>query len=94
MQGFPVRLDGPSQVALFAYDNRTIIVQSFLPEGAKVKVAALGLGQKLRDLISGEVITGQPPAPPKSEWEPPAEPRTSFEISLAPHSYRAFAVER
>ena len=93
MQGFPVRLDGPGQVALFAYDNHTIIVESFLPEGARVKIGALGPGQKLRDLISGEIITGQPPAPPKSEWEPPAEPRTIFEVSLAPHSYRAFAIE-
>ena len=93
MQGFPVRLDGPSQVALFAYDNHTVIVESFLPESAKVKVAALGLGQKLRDLISGEVLTGQAPAPPKNPWEPPAEPRTTFEVSLAPHSYRAFALE-
>ncbi len=31
MRGFPVRLDGPSQVALFAYDNNTFIVESYLP---------------------------------------------------------------
>ena len=72
----------------------TTPIQAKICEGAKVKVAALGLGQKLRDLISGEVITGQPPAPPRNPWEPPAEPRTTFELSLAPHSYRAFAVER
>ena len=93
MQGFPVRLDGPSQVALFAYDNRTIIVESYLPESTTVKVAALGLGRKLRDLSTGEVLSGPPPAPPKSPWEPPAEPRTTFEVSLAPHSFRAFAIE-
>ena len=31
MAGFPVRLDGPDHVALFAYDNNTCIVESFLP---------------------------------------------------------------
>jgi len=29
MRGFPVRLDGPAQVALFAYDNGAFIVQKF-----------------------------------------------------------------
>ena len=31
MRGFPVQLDGPGQVALFAYDNHTFIVESYLP---------------------------------------------------------------
>ena len=39
MRGFPVRLDGPSQVALFAYDNHTFIVESYLPAETDVKVS-------------------------------------------------------
>ena len=40
MRGFPVRLDGPSQVALFAYDNNTFIVESYLPAETDVKVSS------------------------------------------------------
>ena len=93
MEGFPVRLDGPSQVALFAYDNQTFIVESFLPSGADVKIRTLGSATKLRDLVSGQVIIGQPPAPPARRWQKPEEPRVAFDVHLEPHSYRAFAIE-
>jgi hypothetical protein len=42
MRGFPVRLDGPSQVALFAYDNNTFIVESYLPTETDVTVSVAG----------------------------------------------------
>jgi hypothetical protein len=93
MKGFPVRLDGPSQVALFAYDNATIVVQSFLPGATKVRVGALGGAKQLRDLSTGEVIAGEPPMEPKGRWHPPEEPRAWFEVAIAPHSFRAFAIE-
>jgi hypothetical protein len=93
MEGFPVRLDGPSQVALFAYDNRTFIVESFLPSGADVKIRTLGSEAKLHDIVSGQVITGQPPAAPAPRRQKAEEPRVSFDVHLAPHSYRVFAIE-
>ncbi len=93
MKGFPVRLDGPSQVALFAYDNRMIVVESYLPGETKVRVGALGGATKLRDLVTGEVITGQATEKPKTRWAPPEEPRTWFDVAVQPHSYRAFALE-
>jgi hypothetical protein len=94
MKGFPVRLDGPSQVSLFAYDNHTIVVESFLPGETKVKIGALGGVTKLRDLLTGDVITVQPPSvPSQSRWHSPEEPRAWFEVPVAPHSFRAFAIE-
>ena len=93
MEGFPVRLDGPSQVALFPYDNRTFIVESFLPSGADVRVRVLGKTASLRDIVSGQVVAGQPPEAPKRRWQTPEEPRVSFDIHLAPHSYRVFSIE-
>ena len=95
MRGFPVRLDGPSQVALFAYDNRTFIVESFLPNEAEVKIGTLGGATKLRDLVSGEIIAGQAPAgnlpPGRSAM---SESRVSFDVKVPPHSYRVFALEQ
>src|SRR5208283_3572752 len=42
MRGFPLRVDGPAQVALFAYDNNTFIVESFLPSETDVKISVSG----------------------------------------------------
>jgi hypothetical protein len=94
MKGFPVRLDGPAQVALFAYDNKTFIVESFRSEETAVTVAVLGRATKLRDLVSGDVLNGQPP-PAEARGRPPAaeEARVSFDVRVQPHSYRVFAVE-
>ncbi|HUJ08651.1 MAG TPA: hypothetical protein VL171_01370 [Verrucomicrobiae bacterium] len=96
--GFPVRLDGPSQVALFAYDNNTCIVENYLPTEADVKVSWLGEFTKLRNLVTGEIVNGQPP-----EQAPGGrrgfrgrarERRVTFYAHLLPHSYGAFAADR
>ncbi len=93
MRGFAVRLDGPSQVALFAYDNRTMVVQSFLDAPTQVKIATLGATTKLRDLVTSEIIDGKlPPAPPP-RWRGEEEPRVKFDVSIPPHSFRAFILE-
>lgn len=92
MKNFPVRVDGPSQVALFAYDNRTFVVESFLDAPAALDVSVLA-GKKLRDLVTGEVLTGVPPPAPAVRWAPKPEPRMHFAVPVAPHSYRAFAIE-
>lgn len=91
MRGFPVRLDGVSEVALFAYDNRTFVVESFRANAAEMTVAVLGAATRLRDLVTGEILVGVAPAaaPPRDH----TESRTAFSISVPPHSYRAFAIE-
>jgi hypothetical protein len=94
LRGFPVRLDGPSQVALFAYENRTFVVESYRPEETTVQIGALAPATKLRDLLTGEIIAGAaPPPPPRFTRAAPPEPRTTFEVRIPPHSYRAFAIE-
>jgi len=93
MKGFPVRLDGPAQVSLFAYDNKTLVVQSFLNEATHVKVSTLGTAVHLHDLVTGEVISGQLPAKQQGYRQAAIEDRISFDVSLSPHSYRAFAIE-
>jgi hypothetical protein len=92
MRGFPVRLDGPSEVSLFAYDNRTLIVQSFRDEATEVRIGALGATRSLRDLVDGMAIAGTAPPPPAGPRDH-SESRTSFMVHLAPHSYRVFALE-
>lgn len=85
MGDFPVRIEGPAKVSLFAYDNGTFIVESFRDEPANVTVLATGVAS-LKDLVSGEKLTGAAHEP-----RHPAEPASAaFTMTLAPHSYRVF----
>ncbi|MES1196541.1 MAG: hypothetical protein ABUL58_06310, partial [Steroidobacter sp.] len=93
MRGFPVRLDGPAQVSLFAYDNKTLVVESFQNEATKVKISTLGDAMHLRDLVTGQVINGQLPVKSPMYRQAAVEERVSFDVSINPHSYRAFIIE-
>jgi len=88
-QDVPVRLEGPSQVSLFCYDNGTFIVESFLPEPVTVKVAVTGEVKGLTDIMSGESFTGTGGNNPFI-WGRERSTCKMFEIVLKPHSYRVF----
>lgn len=86
---FNIRLEGPSQVSLFYYDNGTFIVESFLPEPVTIKIIAKEPVSELSDLLTketlkGTIVTG--PVFPARE----ASPSQYFEITVKPHSYRVF----
>jgi len=93
---FPVRIDAPALVSLFAYDNGTLAVESFRNAAATMNVIVPGEGAKLRDLKTGKLIAAKaPPPPPKDprrRWfkEPPT---TVFPISLEAHSWRTYKIE-
>jgi hypothetical protein len=76
------RLEGPSQVSLFVYDNDSFIVESFLPNASVVRVVTAKRIGKLRDLVSGAEIAGQ------ARGE-----QTVFEMPVMPHSYRVFSAQ-
>jgi hypothetical protein len=95
MRGFPVRVDGPGQVALFAYDNNTFIVESYLPAETGVQISVAGTATKLKNLVTGETISGTLPPSTRRNWQNnPAEERVSFTTKLLPHSYAVFGVEK
>jgi hypothetical protein len=86
---FPVRIEGPAKVSIFAYDNGTFIVESFRDEPASVTVLA-SKASSLKDLVSGETLAGTAHKP-----RHPAEPGTkAFTMTLPPHSYRVFQSEQ
>jgi hypothetical protein len=90
-----VRLDGPSQVALFVYDNDTFIVESFRDEPVDVKIVAdIRIG-KLNDIVSGELLTGEPiPMMPRRFGQAPPPPdKTAYKMTIKPHSFRVFKGE-
>ena len=54
MPDFPVQMDAPAKVSLMAYDNHTLVVESFLDKPAEVTISTLGPATHLRNLASGE----------------------------------------
>ena len=62
LRDFPVQIDAPSKVSLFAYDNHTFVVESFRDAPAQVTVSTLGSATHLRNLATGEVVEGSKPA--------------------------------
>jgi len=93
MRGFPVRLDGPSQVALFAYDNHTCIVESFRPNTTDLKISFAGGFTKLKNLRTGEIISGEPEKQGLGRQPEAGAARVGFNVHLPPHSYAVFAAE-
>jgi hypothetical protein len=94
MRGFPVRVDGPSQVALFAYDNDTLIAENYSAAVAKVKISTLGNATKLKNLVTGEMLDGKLPPPHGWNWRNDNnEDRVAFSAHLPPHSYAVFSLE-
>jgi hypothetical protein len=88
---FPVRLDSPARVSLFAYDNDTFIVESFRSEPATVGVFVTGEHTKLHDVLTGEDVSAQTGAAATQGGPPGEAPRAAFTIQVPPHSYRVFS---
>ena len=89
---FPFILDAPAKVSLFAYDNQSLVVESYLdvPATAVISVAT-GPATHLRNLATGEVVEGKPaPALYGSRHQARAE----FHVNVPPHSFLAFVEEQ
>ncbi len=89
----PVRLEGPSQVSLFAYDNDTFIVESFLPDQVQLTAVVDPRYAGAEDLLSGERLTVQKVSPPAGFGARQGE-RATLGLSVKPHSYRVFRLNR
>ena len=95
-----MRVDAPAQVALFAYDNDTFIVQSYLGTETDATISVPGGMTRLHNLVTGEVLTAQPANPGARRGGRGGGggngdgPGSIFKTHLLPHSYEVFAVEK
>lgn len=95
-----VRLDAPDHVSLFAYDNRTFIVQNFQPQPVATRVFVTD-ARRLHDLLTGQALA----ASQTSEGFGGGFGRgrggrgqlggegPSFEVAVPAHSFRVFAAD-
>jgi hypothetical protein len=95
----PIRIEGPVNVSLFAYDNNTFVVESFLDTPVKVKLVINEPTKQITDMINGDKITPEAaPAQPmgfpffmrNNIWLRDAKTTQTFEVEIKPHSFRAF----
>jgi len=91
LHDFPVQLDAPAKVSLFAYDNMSFVVESYRDEAVQTTVSVLGAATRLRNLATGELIAALPAT---STGKPArSQTRTAFQITIPAHSFQAFAEE-
>jgi hypothetical protein len=101
-QEFPVRIDAPAQVALFAYDNDTFVVESFRAEAVPVTIRLTGANLRLQAIEGNEVAARDvAPVPQRPaalglgpRRGPPPPPATEFAVTVQPHSYQAYRIIR
>jgi hypothetical protein len=75
-----VRVEAPSQVALFVYDNDTFIVESFRESTDPIRIVTDRRIAKLRDVVTGRELAGQPRGD-----------RMVFDTFVRPGTYSVFA---
>ena len=85
-------IEGPSKVALFPYDNKTLVVENFNDTPVSVRVVINGKADTLRNLLTGEQLKpANLPRPQgffgRNRFYGYAEGATAFDVSLPAHSY-------
>ena len=91
MGDFPVRIEAPAKVSLFAYDNGSFIVESFRDQAAEVTILVPS-GIMLTNLVSGERPTALPPS--TRPQDPTAPHLSSYRVKVQPHNYLVFATKK
>ena len=85
-----VRIEAPSKVSLFMYDNGTFIVESFLDEPVTIQIITSGETTVLKDMLSGAETEKLQTAAPAANRRTQQESVSRFRVTLMPHSYKVF----
>jgi hypothetical protein len=87
----PVRIDAPSRVALFTYDNGTFIIENYRDAEVEVTISLAGTPASLGEITTGATLQpiAEPPPPPNRRG-PPAPGRRAFRTTIPPHSFQVF----
>jgi hypothetical protein len=85
-------IEGPSKVALFPYDNKTLVVENFNDEAVSLRVVVNEKVPALRNLLTGEAIQpAELPAPirgwGRNRFFGYPDGASVFDLKLPAHSY-------
>ena len=85
-------IEGPSKVAFFPYDNKTMVVENFNDETVSLRVVVDAKVSTLRNLLTGELLKPSTITQPqsmffRSRFTGYPEGATVFDVKLPAHSY-------
>ncbi len=80
-------IEGPSKIALFPYDNQTLVVENFNDIAATVRVVVNAKVKSLRNLLTNESLRPLEVKTTNHRFFGYTDQQTVFEIKLAAHSY-------
>ncbi len=80
-------IEGPSKVALFPYDNQTMVVENVNDQAVSLRVVVNGKVSALRNLLTGEKMEPQEVPISRYRFFGYAEGQTVFNLTLPAHSY-------
>ena len=85
-------IEGPSKVALFPYDNQTLVVENFNDDAVSLRVVINDRVASLRNLLTGEQLKPADMATPqrtffRNRFVGYADGSTVFDLQLPAHSY-------
>lgn len=83
-----IYLNAPSKVALFLYDNNTLVVENFNDEPVEVSIITKKGIDNMIDLEDDKILKPIPLNVPFRRAN--VSPQQSFNLSLLPHSYKAY----
>jgi hypothetical protein len=86
-----VSLEGAAEVSLYAYDNHSFVVESFLDEPVDVKIVLNGERGEITVVDSGEALSGTFREAPAFRNRKFGNDATVYQMEIKPHSFRAFA---
>ena len=80
-------IEGPSKVALFPYDNKTMVVENFNDHAVNLRVVVNAKVKALRNLMTGEQVSPAEVKPSRHRFYGYSEQQTVFDLRLPAHSY-------
>jgi len=89
----PGRIEGPSGISLYVYDNNIFIAESFLDKETAINIVTSTQHNKLTDISSGQQFIGETRKPGMSYIEKNRKEKNIFSTTLKPHSFSVFKME-
>lgn len=88
-----VSLEGPSEISLFLYDNRTFVVENFLDTPVACQAVLAPEITTLRQIGEEQPLTGTFREAPVFRNRKLGQDANIFDIQLKPHSFKVFSYE-
>ncbi len=87
-------IEGPSKVALFPYDNKTMVVENFNDQAVNLRVVVNDKVKSLRDLLTGKQLLPAQVMYTRWRFVGYKDNQTVFDVQLPAHSYVGLKIER